>query len=367
MITPIWPDASGNGLARRADLFVSALAKVGPVDVLVLPIFRSGKVVSPMSPSSETVRYLEVAQTALPDSRFALLRMLADADDRLAAFISYGKPSVCGSISVAALPASLELVAGQAYRHVHVFRNYCAPLGLSIASRIELQQGKPVLKTLDVDEDDASVFRAVAAGKLRSRRLVDAQWNQQEAQSHEELSRSVLSDFNAVFVASRLEKRNLNMRYGVSAIELPNAVDIDLPINTNPSSGALLFVGTMGYYPNKHALDWFLRHCWPTLAATTDLSLEIVGSGPPADLRRYNNIPRIKAFGWVDDMKRHYRKAQLFIAPLQIGGGTRLKLLDAAAHGLPIVSTSKGAEGIGLRRGADFWKADTPFAFTTSV
>ncbi|MEO1747542.1 MAG: glycosyltransferase, partial [Pseudomonadota bacterium] len=90
-------------------------------------------------------------------------------------------------------------------------------------------------------------------------------------------------------------------------------------------------------------------------------------SGPPAVLRRYNNMPRIKAFGWVDDMKRHYRKAQLFIAPLQIGGGTRLKLLDAAAHGLPIVSTTKGAEGIGLRGGADFWKADTPFAFTRSV
>ncbi|MEL6201200.1 MAG: glycosyltransferase [Pseudomonadota bacterium] len=368
MITPIFPDSGGNGLARRAAMFVNAMAKVGNVDVLVLPIFGSGRTGMSASAMHPSVRCFQVPATALPDSRFALLKMLPDPAERLSAFKSFGKPSVFGSISAGVLSASLAQTAQQAYRHVHVFRTYCAPLGLNIAHHLQKQQGAALIKTLDVDEDDASVYGAIADAKARNGMFLEGLWDQQEADAHEGLSRDVLAEFNAVFVSSQIERRRLISRHNAVSIVASNAVNAGLPINKMPSSGMLLFVGTMGYYPNQHAMDWFLCNCWPLLAkARGGLSVTIAGAGPTRVLQRYNRVPGIRALGWVDDIERYYRDASLFLAPLQIGGGTRLKLLEAATYGLPIVSTAKGAEGLNLSNHRDYWQADLPELFVQSI
>lgn len=367
MITPIWPDPSGNGLARRAHMFVSALKQVSNLDVLVLPIFHSGKQNQNAPQYNDRLRYLPVPQASLADSQLALIKMMNNPAEQLAAFRNYGKPSVFGAISAAVLPECLALINGEAYRHVHVFRTYCAPLGLEIANRLQEKSKAAVTKSLDVDEDDGSVFHEIALSKLRKGQGYSAFWDQLEARSHEHLSRNVMADFDTVFVSSDVEKARLHHKYGVASICAPNAITGTLSRQKSLARGPLLFVGTMGYYPNQDAMDWFLKSCWPVLSRAEQRTMVIIGAGPKAVLERYNRIAGVRALGWVDNIGQHYREAFLFIVPLRIAGGTRIKLLEAAAHGVPIVSTAKGAEGLGMREKRDFWQADSATAFVSAI
>jgi glycosyltransferase involved in cell wall biosynthesis len=106
----------------------------------------------------------------------------------------------------------------------------------------------------------------------------------------------------------------------------------------------------MDYLPNAHGIRWFLHSVLPELdRRLLNYKLTIVGKSPPVDLLSWERPGRIEFTGRVDDVRPYTRSADVFVVPLQIGGGTRLKILEALAMEVPVVSTRIGAEGLDLR------------------
>ena len=131
----------------------------------------------------------------------------------------------------------------------------------------------------------------------------------------------------------------------------------------------LLSVGTMYWPPNTDALHWFCADILPRLRAEIpDLPLNIVGARPTASIRALGtNDTRIRVTGTVADVRPFGEQCGVFIVPLRSGSGMRVKILTAMAMGLPVVSTTVGAEGIRVTDNENILLADTPEAFATAV
>lgn len=128
-------------------------------------------------------------------------------------------------------------------------------------------------------------------------------------------------------------------------IVIPNGVDPKFFIAARrPTPGRLVFVGNFRYEPNREALAWFLRHCWPALQADRNgVSLRVVGYGADRLARRE---PAVEIFANVPDVLPHYEAAAVAIAPLQSAMGVQNKVIEAMAAGLPVVCTSPVARGL---------------------
>ncbi|MCZ2147300.1 MAG: glycosyltransferase [Bryobacterales bacterium] len=128
-----------------------------------------------------------------------------------------------------------------------------------------------------------------------------------------------------------------------------------------PDAADLLYVGSMDYHANIDAVLYFAAEVWPLVRTRhAGLRFVIAGSRPTPEVRRLANLPGITVTGTVEDVRPYYHKALAMVAPLRIGGGTRLKILEAMAAGVPVVSTSLGAEGLNLEPETDFLPADSP-------
>lgn len=115
----------------------------------------------------------------------------------------------------------------------------------------------------------------------------------------------------------------------------------------NGSRRSLVFVGLMDYHANVEAAVRFAGTVWPSLARRfPDLEFKIVGANPAPDVLALRAGPRITVTGTVDDVRPFYEDALAAVVPLRTGGGTRLKILEAMAAGVPVISTLVGAEGL---------------------
>jgi sugar transferase (PEP-CTERM/EpsH1 system associated) len=152
---------------------------------------------------------------------------------------------------------------------------------------------------------------------------------------------------------------------------VPNGVDIEGFLPADPAAripGRVIFTGTMGYYPNVQSVLLFAEQCWPAIrAARPDATWEIVGSHPPAEVLALAALPGVTVTGAVADVRPHLAAASVAIAPLLIGGGTRLKILEAFATGTPMVSTRIGCEGLAVVPGESLLVEDDPSAFAEAV
>lgn len=156
------------------------------------------------------------------------------------------------------------------------------------------------------------------------------------------------------------------MAPGAEVRTVPNGVDLEY---FQPSTGGedpdeLVFVGAMTHYPNVDSVRYFAEAIWPRIrAARPAARLTIIGVHPPESVRALENEPGITVTGRVPDIRPYVHKAAVYVVPLRVGGGTRLKILDAMAMGKAIVSTSVGCEGLEVTDGHDILTADTPEDF----
>jgi O-antigen biosynthesis protein len=127
--------------------------------------------------------------------------------------------------------------------------------------------------------------------------------------------------------------------------------------------GTLLFLGSFRHIPNREALDWFLHHVWPRIVeGRTETRLVIIGSDPPPR-HSLPQIGSIEMIGFVDDVRDALARYAVFICPILSGSGVRVKLLEAFAAGIPVVSTTVGAEGLARHDADTCLLADSPEAF----
>jgi glycosyltransferase involved in cell wall biosynthesis len=126
------------------------------------------------------------------------------------------------------------------------------------------------------------------------------------------------------------------------------------------SPNRIVFVGSMDYHANIDGAVSFSRAVWPRLRERKpDLTFNIVGRDPSPEVRLLGSLPGIEVTGTVDDVRPYYRQAIAAIVPLKVGGGSRLKILEAMAAGVPVISTKLGAEGLEVERGKNILIADT--------
>jgi len=129
----------------------------------------------------------------------------------------------------------------------------------------------------------------------------------------------------------------------------------------------LLFVGSMDYFANIDGVRWFCQRVWPELERRhPDLDFFIVGRNPAPEVRALA-LPRVIVTGEVEDTRPFYRGAEAAVVPLHVGGGSRLKILEAMAAGVPVVSTRLGAEGLELEPEKHLLIADSPGHFAQAV
>lgn len=152
---------------------------------------------------------------------------------------------------------------------------------------------------------------------------------------------------------------------------LPIGVDTGyfMPIRTDPESARILSFGTMSWPPNIDAVEWFCRDIYPHIRRDVPgTRFSIVGACPPASIRDLpERDPSVEVTGYVDDIRAASVGAALFVVPLRIGSGMRVKILDAMAMGLPVLSTSVGCEGISVHPGRDIVIADEPSEFARAA
>jgi glycosyltransferase involved in cell wall biosynthesis len=176
--------------------------------------------------------------------------------------------------------------------------------------------------------------------------------------------------FDGITLTSQRDERMLrrDAPHARTAV-IPNGVDTDyFGSSAQPTEpGAILFFGAINYYPNTDGLLFFLDEVFPGVKREhPNARLYIVGQLPPPSITERAGKDVIVT-GLVEDLRPYLERATVVIAPLRIGGGTRLKIVEAMAGGKPVVSTRIGAEGLEVSDGGDILLADRAEDFARAV
>jgi glycosyltransferase involved in cell wall biosynthesis len=159
-------------------------------------------------------------------------------------------------------------------------------------------------------------------------------------------------------------------------VVVPNGVDtklyaeqgLALSEGTGPGSSDLVFTAKMDFRPNVDAVLWFVQKVLPAIRSEMpQVRFWVVGKDPHPRLASLRDDPGVVITGWVDDVRPYIDAAAIYVIPIRIGGGTRLKVLEAMAMSKAIVSTSVGCEGFALESGRELEMADEPAAFSARV
>jgi glycosyltransferase involved in cell wall biosynthesis len=183
----------------------------------------------------------------------------------------------------------------------------------------------------------------------------------------------LVREFDAVMAVSEEDKEALLVAAGQprEINVIPIAIDTHevTMVRRVPEPNHILHIGTMFWPPNADGVLWFLREVWPLVRESRpDVIFDVVGSRPSPEIVAYGeNGSGVNVTGYVANVGPHLAQAGVFVVPLRAGGGMRVKILNALAQGLPIVSTTLGAEGIAVMPGRDIMLADEPPDFAAAV
>jgi glycosyltransferase involved in cell wall biosynthesis len=183
---------------------------------------------------------------------------------------------------------------------------------------------------------------------------------------------SIYREADGVYLCSAAdEQRLLDQIPAARTAVIPNAADIEYyqprPTDPPPDGRTVVFFGLLSTVPNVDAVVHFVQDIWPRIAeAHPEARCKIIGGLPPTSLLALAGT-RVKLTGFVSDLRPHLAAAAAVVVPLRVGGGTRLKIVEAMAMGKAIVSTTLGAEGIEAVPGRDILIEDEPAAFGDAV
>lgn len=179
-------------------------------------------------------------------------------------------------------------------------------------------------------------------------------------------------EFDAVIAVSDVDRDQMRKEFGIAHVyDVPTGVDTSFfsPVETTRGPFELVFTGSMDWIPNQDAILYFADKILPIISREIpECKLTVVGRNPGAALMQLERTnPRIKITGRVEDIRPYVARAAAYVVPIRIGGGTRLKIYEAMAMGMPVISTSVGAEGLPVRNGAELLLADEPREFARAV
>lgn len=184
--------------------------------------------------------------------------------------------------------------------------------------------------------------------------------------------RRTLSTFHLCTVVSSQEQR-LARKVAPPALPvvvIPNGVDVQSlqSMRSEPQPNVLIYSGALSYYANFDAMYFFLSEMFPQIVERAPKTqLLITGSTKGVQIERLPNRENVVFTGYVEDISAVVRSSWASIAPLRLGGGTRVKVIESLALGVPVVATAKGVEGLELKRNEEVLVADTPHDFVEAT
>jgi polysaccharide biosynthesis protein PslH len=197
-------------------------------------------------------------------------------------------------------------------------------------------------------------------------------YSQLQAHKMEAYERRVCRESKHVIAVSDIDAERMRTMFGISTVtSVPTGVDVDYfaPPAVNPATPAqtsdIVFCGSMDWLPNTDAVLYFLAEILPLIRTQLPhATFTIAGRSPEASvIKAAQETPGVTVTGKVDDMRPYLWGSRISVVPIRIGGGTRLKIYECFAAGLPVVSTTIGAEGLRYTQGSDILIADAPQAF----
>ena len=192
-----------------------------------------------------------------------------------------------------------------------------------------------------------------------------------EAAKMRRYERSALERFDEVIAVSENDRTLMrNMSASAHITVVPTGVDTStyrMDASTGQSERRVMFLGSMDWPANIDGVEWFCAEVWPRVtAAVPEARFQVVGRKPPLRIQRLAS-ETVEVVGGVESVLPFLQRAPVFIVPLRIGGGTRLKIYEAMAAERAIVSTAVGAEGLDYADGKDIAIADDPESFAGAV
>jgi glycosyltransferase involved in cell wall biosynthesis len=165
-------------------------------------------------------------------------------------------------------------------------------------------------------------------------------------------------------VCSEADQQYLQKRWRLPNVSVvPNSIHIP-ERGPLPQAPTALFLGTYAYKPNANAAEELITRVWPIVRRTCPTATLIIAGDQPQRIPSFGqNQPGVEYAGFVADLDALYARARVFCCPIRGGGGTRIKIIEAAAHGKPIVSTTLGAEGLHFEKGREILLCDEPETF----
>lgn len=365
-ITRVPPNSNGHGASQRAMHLLKSLSKIGTIDLVV--IYRGGDQDVEASDLEQARSVAKSCTKVLlsdwtsPLTRWPWLPRKPGMLMELVTPYSGEAPR----IPKRGLRALARAIPARRYDIVFAGR---LPSATVVSRLLKHRLVEASRKLTDLD-DIMSRFKerqvAVQGGSSgRLRRWLD----RIEIRRIRDAERRTLREWDAVSVCTDDDVcLLLDAVPQACVVRVPNIVDkVRLPWPVKPGR-RVLFVGSLAAGPNIQGLEWFLDGAWPLVRrAEPDAILDVVGMFPPPGLalrlervngRLHADVPSVEPF---------YRACDLVVSPINIGGGTRIKILEAMAYGRPVVSTTIGAEGLDLETGRHALIANEVLDFADAV
>jgi glycosyltransferase involved in cell wall biosynthesis len=337
-VTSFLPYPTGGGSAMRASIALEVLSSLYSVIVVHPEVWatREGIV------HDDWVRAHSAAFFRIQSERLKEIKPLVE--DFLA-----GEPG----------GAQLEVV--------YAFRQAVAPLAMNCFSAA---QSQPRVTILDLDDDECTRDEQFAPLHEAAGDAALAARIRAELPKMHLFRAMLLPRFNQLLLASESDCTALRKRYsGHSFVHLPNAVRAPEPIEpvVVRHLWSILFVGSLDYLPNEDAVAFFARSILPLIRQADErMTFRIVGVGQSESVAAVRSLPGVILRGAVQNLAPEYAAAGMLAVPLRAGSGTRIKILEAFRHRTPVVSTTKGAEGLAVTHGEHLLIADTPEVFAAA-
>jgi sugar transferase (PEP-CTERM/EpsH1 system associated) len=236
---------------------------------------------------------------------------------------------------------------------------------------VNLPERLPCPSILFTHNVEAEIWRrhAEQATNPVSRHLLTQQWHRMLR-----FEGGALGRFDLVLAVSEADSKTFarlypnSLKSPVHVVQTGVETDYFTPADGRAERAHMVFTGSMDWLPNEDGMTYFCREILPRIRqAEPDATLSIIGRSPTPAVRKLAEIAGVEVTGRVDDVRPHIARGAVYVVPLRIGGGTRLKIFEAMSMAKAVVSTTVGAEGLPVTNGRDIDIADEPSRFAHSV
>ena len=256
--------------------------------------------------------------------------------------LNYSSPEMQARIESIATARNFDLVHFDSSLHLDRYLSCIGP-GVKVCFDWHNIESEAMERYATISSPPKSWYARITASKMRS------------------LERTILREATGHIVCSHREREQLlRLAPHARVAVMENGVDCAaFAPSSGPPANRLLYVGLMDYLPNVDAVMFFARGIWPRIRERfPDLTFTIVGANPTEAVRSLGSRPGITVTGTVPEVAPFYKGALAVVVPLRSGGGTRLKILEAMAASVPVISTPLGAEGLEAVAGRHYLTAD---------